>query len=298
MSNILYYPVDQSGITTENWANYTDMNNMTNLYSNIEYNIEQTKQDNDNLITLKNNLLKLINEDNDELIKEEIEKELKEKFLDEVESKNVTDDITDNLPSIDVTNDDNLNDVTDNDNNVVKIKQNKDVLKEFNNAYEDLKKEFHKIQDEFIEIDNTLILECKKTTEQIKNLENMINFTSKLDKNYKEDKIMEEIIERINLLATKIENNNDLESAKKEYIKKRIEINKYLDMIKSLNNLNISNICPLCLTNKIEVYINPCGHCSCTACKDRLLQYEGSCNDAKCFICRKNIEKFNTIFLS
>ena len=126
----------------------------------------------------------------------------------------------------------------------------------------------------------------------------MINFTSKLDKNYKEDKIMEEIIERINLLATIIENNNDLENAKKVYIKKRIEINKYLDMIKSLNNLNISNICPLCLTNKIEVYIHPCGHCSCTACKDRLLQYEGSCNDAKCFICRKNIEKFNSIFLT
>ena len=287
MSNILYYPVDQSGITTENWANYTDMNNMTNIYSNVEYNIEQTKQDNDNLITLKNNLLKLLNEDNDELIKEEIEKELKEKFLNDIESK-TNNDVTD------VKIVDNLND----DNNVVKIKQNKDVLKEFNNAYEDLKKSFHKIQNEFIEIDNTLITECKKTTEQIKNLENMINFTSKLDKNYKEDKIMEEIIERINLLSTKIENNNDLENAKKEYIKKRIEINKYLDMIKSLNNLNISNICPLCLTNKIEVYINPCGHCSCTACKDRLLQYEGSCNNAKCFICRKNIEKFNTIFLS
>ena len=291
MSNILYYPVDQSGITTENWANYTDMNNMTNIYSNIEYNILQTKQDNDNLITLKNNLLKLLNEDNDEIIKEEIEKELKQKFLDDIESK-TNNDIIDNVT--DVKSDDKLN----NDNNIVKINQNKDVLKEFNNAFEDLKKEFHKIQDEFIEIDNTLIIECKKTTEQIKNLENMINFTSKLDKNYKEDKIMEEIIERINLLATKIENNNDLESAKKEYIKKRIEINKYLDMIKSLNNLNISNICPLCLTNKIEVYINPCGHCSCTACKDRLLQYEGSCNDAKCFICRKNIEKFNTIFLS
>ena len=291
MSNILYYPVDQSGITTENWANYTDMNNMTNIYSNVEYNIEQTKQDNDNLITLKNNLLKLLNEDNDELIKEEIEKELKEKFLNDIESK-TNNDVIDNVTDVKIV--DNLND----DNNVVKIKQNKDVLKEFNNAYEDLKKSFHKIQNEFIEIDNTLITECKKTTEQIKNLENMINFTSKLDKNYKEDKIMEEIIERINLLATKIENNNDLENAKKEYIKKRIEINKYLDMIKSLNNLNISNICPLCLTNKIEVYINPCGHCSCTACKDRLLQYEGSCNNAKCFICRKNIEKFNTIFLS
>jgi hypothetical protein len=291
MSNILYYPVDQSGITTENWGNYTDMNNMTNIYSNVEYNIEQTKQDNDNLITLKNNLLKLLNEDNDELIKEEIEKELKEKFLNDIESK-TNNDVIDNVTDVKIV--DNLND----DNNVVKIKQNKDVLKEFNNAYEDLKKSFHKIQNEFIEIDNTLITECKKTTEQIKNLENMINFTSKLDKNYKEDKIMEEIIERINLLATKIENNNDLENAKKEYIKKRIEINKYLDMIKSLNNLNISNICPLCLTNKIEVYINPCGHCSCTACKDRLLQYEGSCNDAKCFICRKNIEKFNTIFLS
>ena len=289
MSNILYYPVDQSGITTDNWTNYTDMNNMnnmTNLYGNIEYNIEQTKQDNDNLITLKNNLLKLLNEDNDELIKEEIEKELKLKFIDNIDNKTLNND---NVV------DDDTNDII---NNVVCIYEKKDVFKEFNNAFENLKKSFHIIQDEFIEIDNTLIKECKKTTEQIKNLENMINFTSKLDKNYKEDKIMEEIIERINLLATKIENNNNLDNAKKEYIKKRIEINKYLDIIKSLNNLNISNICPLCLTNKIEVYIQPCGHCSCTTCKDRLLQYEGSCNNAKCFICRKNIDKFNSIFLT
>ena len=41
----------------------------------------------------------------------------------------------------------------------------------------------------------------------------------------------------------------------------------YFDIIKSLNNLNTSAICPLCLTNRVEVYINPCGHCNCIIAK-------------------------------
>ena len=96
----------------------------------------------------------------------------------------------------------------------------------------------------------------------------------------------------------KIEKNSKFEEAKKSYAEKRKELNKYFDIIKSLNNLNVSNTCPLCLTNKIEMYIEPCGHCCCRNCKDRLLKYEGSCRDANCFICRKRINNFNSIYLS
>ena len=64
MSNILYYPVDEN---QTQWEGYT-MNNMTNIYSNIEYNIELNKnEDNENMIILKDNLLKILQGDNNEI---------------------------------------------------------------------------------------------------------------------------------------------------------------------------------------------------------------------------------------
>ena len=115
----------------------------------------------------------------------------------------------------------------------------------------------------------------------------MIEFINNIDERFKEDDIYKEVIEKIQKLTSNIEKKSNIIEYKKEYIKFRNIIKEYFDIIKSLNNLNTSAICPLCLTNRVEVYINPCGHCSCINCKDRLLQYEGNINDANCFICRK-----------
>ena len=167
-----------------------------------------------------------------------------------------------------------------------------------NTVLSKFKKEYHKIQDEFIEIDNTMQSEIKSIKNNVKYLETMIDFTNKLDDNLKNDDICKEIIEKINEFTSRIEKNSKFKEAKENYSKKRVELNKYFDIIKSLNNLNVSNTCPLCLTNKIEMYIEPCGHCCCKTCKERLLKYEGSCRDANCFICRKRINNFNSIYLS
>ena len=171
-------------------------------------------------------------------------------------------------------------------------------LVEFNNVLAKFKEGYHKIQDEFIDIDDKMQKEIKTIKENIKNLETMIDFINKLDNSLKEDKICKEILSKINELTTKIEKNNSFTEAKKAYSEKRFELNKYFDIIKSLNNLNVSNTCPLCLTNKIDLYINPCGHCCCSSCKNRLLQYEGRACDSNCFICRKRINGFNNIYLS
>ena len=171
------------------------------------------------------------------------------------------------------------------------------LLDEMNEVLTKFKKEYHKIQDDFIDIDNTMQSEIKNIKNNVKHLETMIDFTDKLDDNLKNDEICKEIIGKVNEFSDKIEKNSNFKQAKENYSKKRFELNKYFDIIKSLNNLNVSNTCPLCLTNKIELYINPCGHCCCRSCKERLLQYDGGI-DSNCFICRKRINSFNGIYLS
>ena len=37
-----------------------------------------------------------------------------------------------------------------------------------------------------------------------------------------------------------------------------------------MNKMNTANICPLCLTNAVNIYLNPCGHTCCDSCYDKL----------------------------
>ena len=95
------------------------------------------------------------------------------------------------------------------------------------------------------------------------------------------------------LLSKNIEENNNLKEKRKNYIESKKEINEYLIMIKKLNKMNTSNLCPLCLTNTLSIYLNPCGHTCCDKCYERLS------NDAerKCFLCRSRImSKFPLYF--
>ena len=63
------------------------------------------------------------------------------------------------------------------------------------------------------------------------------------------------------------------------------------------NNLNYSNTCSLCLTNKVQEFINPCGHCLCSDCKTRYIQYEVEQNNINCPICRGYIKDFKPLYL-
>ena len=85
--------------------------------------------------------------------------------------------------------------------------------------------------------------------------------------------------------------------AKRDYVRIRVELNDCFSIIKSINNLNYSNTCSLCLTNKVDEFIDPCGHSFCNACKDRLIQYEGSITDANCPTCRGFIRDFKSLYL-
>ena len=67
-----------------------------------------------------------------------------------------------------------------------------------------------------------------------------------------------------------IKNNSNILSVKEEYIVRKNDMNRYMDVLKYLNKGNTGNTCSLCLTNNVTVYFNPCGHTSCEECFKRM----------------------------
>ena len=121
----------------------------------------------------------------------------------------------------------------------------------------------------------------------------VIDFMRELNINDCKDQLQEAIIENIKQYSNNIGGGNDhIKLMKENYIESRKNINKYLDIIKKLNHMNVSNSCPVCLTNPVNIYLNPCGHTLCDGCYNRV-----SDNEKKCFLCRTRVlSKFPLYF--
>ena len=266
--------------TAENYIDYTY--NLQTIYSNIEQLVNNKNAE--KLVVLKEELYKELTSDNEELFNEvvnEINNKDKEVIVEDIDNKDVVidEDIVEGVKK---------------DVGISTSKPNK--VQEFRNVLQNFKDEFIELQDKFLVIDKKIKKETDKTDKDIKNLEVMINFVNNLDESYAETEEVKNINENIINLSDKIKENNSLKDAKKDYIKIRVEINDCFSIIKSINNLNTTNTCSLCMTNKVEEFIDPCGHCYCTTCKNRLIQYEGGV-DMNCPICRGYIREFKPLYL-
>lgn len=291
--NQLYYPLEPNHIiNTINTTDITDYStNLQNIYSNIEYNIKKNTKS-EKLVILKDELYKELTNDNEDLFHEVIEEILNEKKSD--------------LSDISIVEDDDDDDGVNNEDNEI-LEDNKsdkssntdksDYVQEFRNSLLYFKKEFIGLQEKFLVIDKNIKKETEKTNTDIKILENMINFVNNLDEKYSETPEIKTINENIIILSDKIKTNNGLKEAKRDYVRIRVELNDCFSIIKSINNLNYSNTCSLCLTNKVDEFIDPCGHSFCNSCKDRLIEYEGSITDANCPTCRGFIRDFKPLYL-
>ena len=72
-----------------------------------------------------------------------------------------------------------------------------------------------------------------------------------------------------------------------------------------MNNFNVSNTCPICLTNPVDHFMDPCGH---TICKDCLLNtfkrngnstdiYAiGRGDDFHCSFCREKVKSVRSLY--
>ena len=131
------------------------------------------------------------------------------------------------------------------------------------------------------------------TKDDINIIKAMIKKTKKMMKKYDLNK---DIIDTMGELGKSIRDKSNINTIKEKYIKSRKDILLYLDIIKSINSLNLGNTCSLCFINNVDVYFQICGHTACQECADRLLEYDGGIENAKCSFCRKDIFKINKLY--
>jgi archaellum component FlaC len=73
-------------------------------------------------------------------------------------------------------------------------------------------------------------------------------------------------------------------------IKKCAAVLSYLSQtFQVLKESNINCVCPICLNNQVDVYINPCGHTCCTACIR---------NAKYCAFCRTRISQYSKLYFN
>jgi len=170
------------------------------------------------------------------------------------------------------------------------VNTEQDMLIKISELYDTFKKQYLEEQKNYLSAEKNLNKLITESKSNINKLDLIIKFMNELKENDKED---ETLIECLKQKSKSIEENDKIIEAKKEYIKSRKNIVIYLDFIKKINCMNISNSCPLCLTNTVNIYLNPCGHTCCHDCYERL-----SNNEKKCFLCRNHILNTNPLYFS
>ena len=175
------------------------------------------------------------------------------------------------------------------------IEENKedDNVKKCSDMFSKFIKDYKKKQEYYLECKNKFQDEINRSKNNIKKLDLIIQFIRELDKDCN-DQETEELLNNLKNLSNKIENDKNIITARKEYIKSRKDIENNLNLVKKINSMNMSNTCPLCLTNQVNIYLNPCGHTCCEECYGRLTNN----NENKCFLCRSNIMSKNPLYFS
>lgn len=192
--------------------------------------------------------------------------------------------------------------------NLLNLLNNKDILpiddSEFKcekidniiNQIKLLNSELLPLQDELEEYHSKYQEEVNQTKENVDKIECSIQFIKTCNKEYESDEKIKSIIDSLNEYIKTINENDKLKTAKEEYIQKRKLINKHLCLINSINKLNIAAICPICLTDKIDSYCNPCGHTACNACLDKNSSIVNNVNHNKCPICRERVMDIRKLY--
>lgn len=163
---------------------------------------------------------------------------------------------------------------------------------------ESFEPEFMKLQEELDILSDEYNKEKKNTGKNITKLESSISFMKSFESEYnKNDENLKDIIDKLNDYSSKIKDNDNLLKIKEKYISKRKELHSYLYFIQKLNKWNTSAICPICITNRIDSYCNPCGHTACADCLNRNHMINStSYNSNKCPICREYINEIRKLF--
>tara|TARA_Y100000389_G_C17449546_1_gene513808 strand:- start:413 stop:1156 length:744 start_codon:yes stop_codon:yes gene_type:complete len=160
---------------------------------------------------------------------------------------------------------------------------------------------FKEKQDDIDIINENYKKEIRKIRDHLKIIDAQIDFIKKLPKDYKNEDSIQEIISKMNDYTKHIQNNENVEKLKKDYLTKIKEIHKYIYLIRKINNFNTCNMCPVCFENPVDHFIAPCGHTYCKSCLERLIPsdniYELDYNSQfKCSFCRENVKTVRPLY--
>jgi hypothetical protein len=172
-------------------------------------------------------------------------------------------------------------------------------LKEIDSDMESIYKimESFKIQQKkMIQSENNYKESYKNCKKDLNKISDFKEFAMSIDTKYKDldsNKINKCILE----IVEKISKDNNTHQLKQEYLKENYIYNHYLHkLVKYINGINVGNTCSICLQNKVDTFLDPCGHTACSACVEILKgDDEFNCN---CFICRKTVNKFHKLYFS
>jgi hypothetical protein len=199
-------------------------------------------------------------------------------------------------------------DCTEKEKEEIQEEGDKDDLKkeitDFMDKIQTYIEEFNKLQKELEEYNETFQKEARVLYKNVSTTDTMIEFIKKIPDDQKDQENMKQIIEQMNILSKSIMDNQKMKEVRKGYIEKRKESEKMIQVIKKLNHLNHANICPLCCTNPVDHFADPCGHTFCKECIQRHLRknqeldlYEIGRNDgSQCCFCREHIKTIRQLY--
>lgn len=153
------------------------------------------------------------------------------------------------------------------------------------------------LQVELDEYHKKYQMELIKTKENVDKIDSSIQLIKTCNKEYDSNEKVKAIIDSLNEYIKTINENDNLKSVKEEYINKIKQMNKHLCLLHAINGFNISATCPICITDKIDSYFNPCGHTTCKACFEKNNNISNRSNFNKCPICRENVMDVRKLYL-
>ena len=159
-----------------------------------------------------------------------------------------------------------------------------------------IKEDFDKLQDELNEIDKEYQKQVDITEKNVNKIKETIKYMKNIEEDYKVDESVKELVTKMNEYSQKIYDNDRLGDIKKRYIEKRKQLNSHLYFIQKINKWNTTAICPICITEKIDSYCNPCGHTACKKCLERNSRTENNINSNKCPICREYVMDIRKLY--
>jgi len=183
-----------------------------------------------------------------------------------------------------------LNSVNDIDNSVTVS----DKLIKLTDLFDDFKKEYLEKQSQYFESEKKMNNMIKDAKTNIKKLDVVMDFMKTLDTEDCDDGLNSTIIENIKKYTEKLNKNEKITKNKKKLKKKKKRNEKIFKCDKKLNSVNVTNTCPTCLTNPVNIYLNPCGHTLCDDCYNRI----SNDHERKCFLCRTRVMNKSPLYFS